>query len=35
MHKINGREYYIAAHRGASGGNIPCNTSVAFEAALL
>lgn len=35
MNIINGREVLVAAHRGSTSGNIPCNTSVAFEAALL
>lgn len=34
MKKINGRELLIAAHRGVAGGNIPGNTTVAFEIAL-
>ena len=34
MKIINGREVLIAAHRGVAGGNIPGNTSVAFEIAL-
>lgn len=31
----NGKKPLLAAHRGLSGGNIPCNSRAAFEAALL
>lgn len=34
MRLVNGREILLAAHRGVAGGNIPGNTSVAFEIAL-
>lgn len=34
MKIVNGREILVAAHRGVAGGNIPGNTSVAFEIAL-